>query len=696
MKSFILVFIGSLLSVWNCHAQFEWLSPLPTGNNLMSGCFFNADSGIFAGEGGDILMTLDGGVNWERYHFDNYPEWGYDFSSMIFIDENTGFVTGSSGAIFKTTDGGQSWIEKYGCQNCEDFLDIFFIDPQRGWAAGMYGALRRTTDGGETWTSISGFPLDQNDLYAIWFTDEQNGWAAAGENVVKLSYGGDVWEFYSYDFALYDVFFIDEDVGWMCGSGGMVIYTSDGGSSWNLVQALENGILRDIWFEDETFGWAVGDEGTIIHSEDGGLTWNQIVPVTDFSLQCFIPAGDGVFYVGGQGGTVLKSENGGDLWIFPQDNTIRDDIADIAFSDPNTGWTVTYNGKIFKSQDGGMHWNLSFSDPLMQFSSLTAPDPDHVWAAGTYANYGQGAIVGTENGGLDWTFLADDIPAIHDITGTDALHGWAVGMNGAIYHTQNGGNNWFPQNSGADNNLNSVFFLDNQNGLAGGYDEVVQTYNGGETWEMQEVFMADFWLLTNVYAFNTVNRFAAGAMYLYYAEYEGNTWSQGSQNITGVYDVAYYTPQFLWEAGDNGLLLKRSTAWEYYSITSNDLNALYFDEETATGYVAGDFGTIIKIDLDYWTGEYEAFPEDKNCRVKLSPNPAANMVDCRFSLVDGRLVTIRIFDVEGRERMTVTDKYFTRGDYLVQFDVSCLEPGIYFYRVMTGEEVSSGKLIVAR
>ena len=34
-----------------------------------------------------------------------------------------------------------------------------------------------------------------------------------------------------------------------------------------------------------------------------------------------------------------------------------------------------------------------------------------------------------------------------DVTFVDALHGWAVGDHGAIWHTANGGEHWHPQHS---------------------------------------------------------------------------------------------------------------------------------------------------------------------------------------------------------------------------------------------------------
>lgn len=695
MRTVSLFLIQLFLFALNSAGQFEWLSPSPTGNNLTSSWFMNQDTGIVVGYGGDILRTGSGGASWQRHVFDEYPEWGYDFSSVFFLNDYTGFITGTSGAIFKTTDGGLTWTEKYGCQNCEVFTDIFFSSPDSGWVVGKYGAFRRTTNGGENWVSLSGFPLDQVDLYSVWFVDDQHGWAAGADHIVRLSEAGTGWEFISYDDSFYDICFVDNNTGWICGTRGKVLYTANGGDNWQIIQTPVNVTLMEIKFTDLLNGWAVGAEGTILRSDDGGQTWSHYVPVTDRTLQSIFPASDQEIFITGNGGTILKSEDGGEFWEFPVTSTIIDDITDITFSDENTGWAATYNGKIFKTTDGGYHWMLSHYYDAFQLTSITSTDPGHVWAAGTYI-YPVGVILHSGDGGQNWAVQDENVNQLHDITFTDLMHGWAVGLNGVIYHTDNGGTQWNLQVSGAQNDLNSVYFLDNQNGLAGGYNEVVQTYNGGITWEPQEVFFGNFWLLTNVYAFDPVHRFASGDMYLYYADYPGSSWNQGSQNPSGVRDVAYYTPQFLWEVGNNGLLLKRSSTWDYYSITTNDLNAIYIDPENSTGYAAGEFGTIIKINLEYWIGVDE-FQHGKSTLVfEVAPNPAAGMLDCRWSMADSRRITLKICDIQGRDLITVLDEMKPAGDHCICIDVSDFLPGIYFCRLTAGDEVAGAKVIVTR
>lgn len=70
--------------------------------------------------------------------------------------------------------------------------------------------------------------------------------------------------------------------------------------------------------------------------------------------------------------------------------------------------------------------------------------------------------------------------------------GWAVGDRGSIWHTSNGGDEWTLQSSGVSCRLQSIFFIDFENGwAAGGYTEpythvsrgvLLRTFDGGDTW----------------------------------------------------------------------------------------------------------------------------------------------------------------------------------------------------------------------
>jgi len=59
-------------------------------------------------------------------------------------------------------------------------------------------------------------------------------------------------------------------------------------------------------------------------------------------------------------------------------------------------------------------------------------------------------------------------------------------MSGSIYKTTNAGEDWILKSSGTAINLNSVFFIDNNNGFAAGLDGIIlKSTDGGENWSIK-------------------------------------------------------------------------------------------------------------------------------------------------------------------------------------------------------------------
>lgn len=57
------------------------------------------------------------------------------------------------------------------------------------------------------------------------------------------------------------------------GQHGHILYSDDGGESWQQAEVPVRSSILDIDFPSPELGWAVGHEGVILHSSDGGKTW---------------------------------------------------------------------------------------------------------------------------------------------------------------------------------------------------------------------------------------------------------------------------------------------------------------------------------------------------------------------------------------------------------------------------------------
>ena len=80
-----------------------------------------------------------------------------------------------------------------------------------------------------------------------------------------------------------------------------------------------------------------------------------------------------------------------------------------------------------------------------------------------------GYIVKTFDGGVTWNYSAG-IEKIRSLSFINSTTGWAVGNEGKIVKTTDGGKHWQTQDSGTTYDLWTVSFADSSTGWAGGQD----------------------------------------------------------------------------------------------------------------------------------------------------------------------------------------------------------------------------------
>ncbi len=319
-------------------------------------------------------------------------------------------------------------------------------------------------------------------------TFAQNGWVTQYVNFLEIL-----------DFCM-----VDANVGYACGSNGMIIKTTNGGDNWSYQSSPISNGYSEIFFADANTGWAVGS-GTmyvIIHTTNGGTNWS-IKSSGSFanSVHCLGYAiNTNTFFMGfrsagaGAYGRLAKSDNSGTT-LYLSANINNSDIKSVSFIDDNTGWFASYyftgaivkrgyiakttncgaewitqrtdssylkcikfvnamtgfavssndtGGTLLKTTNGGVNWNLSHSKGRF-FSAVEFVNESTGWAGG-YSALDSTYLCKTTNSGGNWTGikLGIQIDNIKKIKFLNSLTGWALGSDagydGAIFKTTNGGN----------------------------------------------------------------------------------------------------------------------------------------------------------------------------------------------------------------------------------------------------------------
>ncbi len=78
------------------------------------------------------------------------------------------------------------------------------------------------------------------------------------------------------------------------------------------------------------------------------------------------------------------------------------------------------------------------------------------------------------------------------------------------------------------------------------------------------------------------------------------------------------------------------------------------------------------------------------------PNPFNPSTTISYVLPSFGRVTLKVFDVLGREVTTLVDRNGSPGIHSVIFDASKMTSGVYFYRLQAGSSVETGKLLLLK
>lgn len=301
----------------------------------------------------------------------------------------------TSGAAMQDAAAADGWaVSRQGVAG-KDLNAVYFVDSKRGWAGGDDGIILRTEDGGRQWRPQVISTTDGiNDLY---FRDKEDGYLLAGNRIFATNDSGQTWretiQFSAATFGgampeLYSVRFASKKKGWVVGSvsrrdrvvDSLVLYTNDGGVSWQRLRVPTRDELIHLDFINEKRGWIVGNAGVVLHTRDGGETWTRQTTNTNVTLFHVDFRNERVGWTVGERGTILRTTDGGESW-FAVNASLRSTLLSVKFADDEEGWIVGRGGVILRSEDGGQTWLRQESKTRQNIYALFL-DKKNNWAVG--------------------------------------------------------------------------------------------------------------------------------------------------------------------------------------------------------------------------------------------------------------------------------------------------------------------------
>ena len=78
------------------------------------------------------------------------------------------------------------------------------------------------------------------------------------------------------------------------------------------------------------------------------------------------------------------------------------------------------------------------------------------------------------------------------------------------------------------------------------------------------------------------------------------------------------------------------------------------------------------------------------------PNPFNPSTTIEYNLPAEGLVKIKIYDIRGREVVTLVNEFRNAGIYLIKFDGSNFSSGVYYCRIESGNLAQTRKMLLLK
>jgi photosystem II stability/assembly factor-like uncharacterized protein len=352
------------------------------------------------------------------------------------------------------------------------------------------------------------------------------------------------------------------------------------------------------------------------------------------------------------------------------------------FFNSTTGLVLEENKQIVKTTDGGHTWRTVLD-------SIPYGSRDKVG----------GITFGDQSTGYAW-FSLNDYAQWYVFKSTDAGETW-----NQILNTTGPGTGYIQGN---------LVFFDAKTGvILGPSNYKLRTIDGGATWDTAKVNNFTPYLakqgFEDVARISDTKAVAIGYNFICMTTDKGLNWNYIDPNIANL-DSSFYhitfsgadtgyigcTDSVFYKTFDGGFTWHKDSLngkYNAYAIAINATGNVFFG--TSNGYILGSTSA---------TGiqnENKTEMPDKFALKQNYPNPFNPITRIEYSIpysAQGNtpLVQLKIYNILGKEILTLVNDRQTAGNYKVEFNGANLPSGVYFYRLQAGNFNQTRKLILMK
>ena len=655
----------------------------------------------------------------------------------IFSNSTKLYAGTAYSGVYVSYDSGGTFIRR---NNSLPGLDItsFAVKDTYLFAAVYGSGIYRTTNDGLNWTSANA-GLQSFKITSLATTSAMIFAATSDSGIYASSNGGTSWFSASNGIQSSGVnsMTVTNDVIFAACTYQGVFRSTDNGANWTNCYYSSTGIFTSIASKDSVLFLGGLIQG-VRRSTDLGITW-QSVPAIVSSVYSLAYDGQIVFAGGGGGpNNIYASTNMGSDW-YPASNGLPGEYAQTSalhILGSNCFAGVSGDGSgLYKSIDRGGNWYFSFNNTEAVNVNVMYNMNGRVFAG----MRGQG-ISYTDNSGSNWTNISGGLGSsvILSIGSCDSF--LFIGTYAGNYRSTNSGMNWLTSNLGLSEG-STAFISEGSTLMSGGYAPYKSTdhglfwfpsasgfYSGGgkikafakilnytfvvnyNTLHMSPNF-GEFWVqLANPWFYSEVNAMISSEDYLYVGHrdsgvyrsyYNGANWLKLNNGLSSLRIQALHanankvfvgTPAGVFASTNRGI------NWIAINDGLGNLNVTSFASNNIYLFAGTDGSGVWRILLsDILTNiVHNEIPAGEFRLNQNYPNPFNPSTTLTYEIPVETFVRVKVFDVSGKEVMTLVNELKKAGKHEVNLQGDDLPSGVYFYKIEAGSFHRAKAMILIR
>ncbi len=616
-------------------------------------CFAAGPDGATYAMGGYLYKSTNKGVTWNKHSASSVG------GRSIAIENATTMYAGSFGSIYKSTNGGVNWNAL--SFNYQGNNALLYVAPNTLFVANSAYGVFKSTDGGATWLQMNN-GLTDTMATSIVMESSSIMYAGTAKGMFKTTDGGANWFAINNGFSKIPIIsglaFEASGIVYAGTYGNGVYKTTDGGANWSwIIAGLTAGTVNSIALDDVGIVYIGLNEystGGVFKTTNGGTLWQPVSPNKHVITNMAWNESKSTLYVVSRENGVFKTNDNGTTWTELSKNFSNKSINAIAIESPGTLYVGGTNGTVYKTTDDGSTWSdVSVTSMTMEVNTLLILSPGTVLAGMTY-----GGISKTTDGGATWSRLLNTTTTVYDLLMESP--GVLYSRTPLINKSVDGGVTW------ANRSFISI-------GVELGFPIRVAIESPGVMYATMKTSLVKG---------------------IYKSTDSANTWTAVNDGLSD-WDITSYAipmPGTVYASSSSKGVFKTTsggTNWIDVSTGMSDKHVKVLTMSSSSIY-AGTLNGIFKTTRP--TEVKENSPNMLPEKFELSqnyPNPFNPTTNINFAVSRNGFVSLKVFDILGREVATLVNEQMNSGSYKASFDGKGLSSGMYLYQLRSGNNIET-------